>query len=57
MSLDPRITMPGGLIRSSVPTIPVIGPRNVEQVERSFNSLSLDLAEEDLARLSSQVSW
>ncbi|MET0743758.1 MAG: aldo/keto reductase [Microvirga sp.] len=41
------------LIQNPVTTVPVIGPRTVEQLESSFASLSLSLGSEDLARFRS----
>ena len=36
------------LTRGPVPTVPVIGPRTVKQIESSFDSLSIELSDDDL---------
>jgi aryl-alcohol dehydrogenase-like predicted oxidoreductase len=36
------------LTRGPVPTVPVIGPRTVRQIESSFDSLSIELSDDDL---------
>jgi aryl-alcohol dehydrogenase-like predicted oxidoreductase len=40
-----------------VPTIPVIGPRTVKQIESSFDSLSIELSDDDLLRQLAEDSW
>ena len=36
------------LTRGPVPTVPVIGPRTIRQIESSFDSLSIELSDDDL---------
>jgi aryl-alcohol dehydrogenase-like predicted oxidoreductase len=45
------------LTRGPVPTIPVVGPRTAEQIKSSFDSLSIDLTDEDIAWFWDQGSW
>jgi aryl-alcohol dehydrogenase-like predicted oxidoreductase len=45
------------LARGPVPTIPVVGPSNAEQIKSSFDGLSMDLTDQDIARFWNQGLW
>jgi aryl-alcohol dehydrogenase-like predicted oxidoreductase len=45
------------LTRGQVPTVPVIGPRTVKQIESSFDSLSIEMCEDGLMRQLLEALW